>query len=160
MLNFYIDNMRSSALTFKIKSGIFVKDKYTPLLQGIINLILSLWFVKLWELTGVLFATTLSILSIGFWQFPRLCYKYTFKKPLWNYFKKYILYTSLALTCTLISSFICRNIEISNLFLKVVINGVISLGITSSIYFLCLFRTAQFQQLKLYINVIFNRGKS
>ena len=80
LFNFYIDSMRSSALTFKVKSGIFVKDRFTPLIQGVINLLLSLLFVRIWGLTGVLAATGISILSIGFWQWPRLIYKYTFKK--------------------------------------------------------------------------------
>ena len=46
LFNFYIDSMRSSALTFKVKSGIFVKDRFTPLIQGVINLLLSLLLLE------------------------------------------------------------------------------------------------------------------
>ena len=160
LLNFYIDNMRSSALTFKIKSGIFVNDRFTPLLQGIINLVLSLIFVKFWGLTGVLFATTLSMLSIGFWQFPRLCYKYTFHKSLWNYFKKYILYSSVALASLGISMFICSQVQIQQMLLQAIINGVISAIIILSVYLLCFYKTAQFAQVLTYIKVIFNRNRA
>ena len=42
---FYVNGMRFMVMTFKFKSGIFVYDQYTPFIQGIINLVLSLLFV-------------------------------------------------------------------------------------------------------------------
>ena len=58
--------IRVSAFKFNGKSGIFFPDKYTTLLQGIINLILSLLLIQYYDLFDVLFATALSVLAIGF----------------------------------------------------------------------------------------------
>lgn len=155
LLNFYIDLMRSTALTFKTKAGIFVKDKYTPLLQGIINLVLSYIFVQYWGLVGVLFATSISILSIGFWQFPRLCYKFIFHKSLWNYFRKYFSYSLVAGSALFISYSLCTYFSLDNALLQVISNGVISILIIVGVYFLLFHRTTQYAQLLVYVkNVI------
>lgn len=158
--NFYINNMRSSALTFKTKSGIFVKDRFTPLFQGIINLVLSLLFVRWWGLTGVLFATTLSVLSIGFWQFPRLCYKYTFHQPLWNYFRKYIFYTTVWGVAFILSVAICSIIYVHQPFLKAISNGIITLSITLLVYFIAFHRTHQYNELVKYVKILFPNKKT
>lgn len=154
--NFYIDNMRNSSFTFKIKSGIFTKDKYTPLLQGIINVILSLVFVKWWGLAGVLFATTLSMLSIGFWQFPRLCYKHIFHTSLWNYFRKYLYYTIVGLATLVISFLICSKIHANNILLQTLLNGLVSIFITISIYIIVFYKTEPFQQTLYHIKLLRN----
>lgn len=155
LINFYINNMRNSALTFKTKSGIFVKDRFTPLLQGCINLALSLILVQFWGLTGVLAATGISILSIGFWQFPRLIYKYTFNKSLWNYFKVYGYYTLIGLMALYSSSYICQYNEIENLLGHTIVNGIISLSCIAIAYYISFSHTAPFKQLIVYIKTVF-----
>lgn len=154
LLNFYIDLMRSTALTFKTKAGIFVKDRYTPLLQGCINLILSYVFVQYWGLSGVLFATSISILSVGFWQFPRLCYKYVFNKPLWNYFRKYIIYSLVAVGALILSYYICKNISYESPLLQAVCNGLISIAIIVIVYYLSFHRTSPYIQLLQYVKLL------
>lgn len=150
LINFYINNMRNSALTFKTKAGIFIKDRYTPLLQGIINLTLSLIFVRHWGLSGVLAATAISILSIGFWQFPRLIYKYTFRKSLWNYFKMYIFYTIAGFSTLLISFYLCQFNNIQNLLFHTIFNGVISICCILVIFYALFYKTNEFIELKSY----------
>ena len=149
--------MRSSALTFKVKSGIFVQDRFTPLLQGVINLILSLIFVKYFDLAGVLIATGISILSIGFWQFPRLIYKHTFKQPLRKYFIKYAQYTTIALIVIFLSSNLCNLVSTDILMLKIVINAMISLVIITITYYLFFRTTDSYSELLLYVKAILKK---
>lgn len=159
LFNFYVDNMRNSALTFKTKSGIFVQDRFTPLLQGIINLILSLIFVHYWGLFGVLLATSISILSIGFWQFPRLIYKHTFKQPLKRYFYRYTLYTSIAFVTLISSSMICQITPIANPLLKATGNATISILCIIIIYFCAFKHSPQYKSLLTYISNIYHSNK-
>ena len=151
LFNFYIDQMRSTSLTFKVKAGIFVKDKFTPLLQGIINLVLSFIFVHFWGLFGVLFATSISILSIGFWQFPRLCYKYIFHKSLWNYFKKYISYTFVAILSLALSYLICNFFSLRHALLQTMCNGIITIIIVATVYYISFRHTIQYEKLFTYL---------
>ncbi len=151
LFNFYIDVMRSTASTFKTKAGIFVKDRYTPLLQGIINLILSYIFVQYWGLAGVLFATSISILSIGFWQFPRLCYKYVFHQSLWKYFQKYLLYSSVAFAVLMLSMWLCNTIYVNEVLLQFLINVLLTITIVLLVYYVAFHRTIQYKHLFLYV---------
>lgn len=157
LINFYIDNMRSSALIFKTKSGIFVQDRFTPLIQGIINLVLSLILVKYLDLAGVLIATGISILSIGFWQFPRLIYKHTFNQPLKKYFYQYIHYSIVAILVIYISSHICKLVSTNYLFLNIIVNSLISILVATITYFLFFSKTAQYKELLNYIKSIIRK---
>lgn len=146
LANLFIFGMRSSALTFKVKSGIFLQDRFSPLIQGVINLVLSLVFVRFWGITGVLFGTTVSVLSVGFWQYPRLVYKYTFKKPLRLYFIKYAKYAALAVASWFVSWRLCALLEGTQLW-TVVCRGLISLLVPAGIYYLMLHRTEEMRAL-------------
>jgi O-antigen/teichoic acid export membrane protein len=154
LFNFFVDNMRSSALIFKTKSGIFTQDKFSPLLQGIINLVLSLFLVRYFELAGVLIATGISILSIGFWQFPRLIYKYTFGKPLRLYFKTFFSYVAISLLALIISITICSLFQTDNYFLKTIINSVISIVIIIVLYTIAYYKSEPANDLFFHLKLI------
>lgn len=158
LFNFYIDGMRTSVLTFKTKAGIFTKDRFTPLLQGIINLILSIILVRILGLAGVLLATGISILSIGFWQWPRLVYKNVFHVSLWPYFRQYIQYflvCVLTIFCALMTSL---TINIDNLILKIGCDFIITTTLIIVIYYLFFGRMFEFRQLVQYCKSVLHRG--
>lgn len=159
LLNAYIMTMRGSAFIFKQKAGIFMQDRFTPLLQGTINVALSIIFVQYWGLAGVIFATIISLLSIGFWQFPRLCYKYIFHLSVARYFHVYIIYTLAMLSALTISHIICNYISINDLFIQSIVNGMISFITFIIIVFFFFYYTYPFQQLLKYINILFSKAK-
>ncbi|NDV60232.1 lipopolysaccharide biosynthesis protein [Bacteroides sp. 519] len=146
LINLYIFGMRISAHIFKVKSGIFLQDKFSPLLQGCLNLILSLVLVQFWGITGVLLATTLSVLSIGFWQFPYLVYKYTFKKSLRFYFVRYAKYSLCAFIVWAITFYLCNLIQ-GNSLIIIVYKGTLSLVISIGLYYVLLGKTSEMQRL-------------
>jgi O-antigen/teichoic acid export membrane protein len=146
LLNLFIFGMRSSALTFKVRSGIFVQDRFSPLIQGVVNLALSLWWVQLWGITGVLAATTVSVLAVGFWQYPRLIYKYTFHRPLREYFARYAIYTALALVALGVSRWVCGFFAHSGIW-AIVERALVSLVVSGIIYWIFLHRTVEMRSL-------------
>lgn len=146
LVNLYIFSMRISAQIFKVKSGIFVQDKFSPLIQGCANLILSLIFVQFWGITGVLLASTISILSIGFWQFPFLVYKYTFKKPLKLYFLSYAKYTLIAFISWVVTYYLCYQLQDNSLG-GIFIKSTISLIIPAGLYYILFGRTNEMRSL-------------
>ena len=150
LLNFFLDSIRTTALTFKMKAGIFVNDRWTPFLQGLINLLLSLLLVKIWGITGVLLATSISILSIGFWQFPRLCYKFIFHKPLWDYFRRLICYSLVAIVALLISFVLCCIIRVEGLLLRLVLNALISGVVVVLVFWLLFHRLDEYNKVRGY----------
>lgn len=156
LLNFYIDGMRTTILTFKSKAGIFTKDKFTPLLQGLINLILSLLFVRYWGLKGVLMATSISIIAISFWQWPRLIYRYVFHVKLKEFFYHYFFYFAAFIISLIISLVLASLFNSFDVLLQVIVNCLMSLVVTIGIYIILFRKTSEYSQLKHYCLSVFN----
>ncbi len=87
-INYFISFMRKATMSFKDAAGLFYNDRYKPLLEGIVNLILSLIFVFIWDIVGVLLATIITNIFITHIIEPYVLYKHGFDKSP----KKYYLY--------------------------------------------------------------------
>lgn len=155
LVNFYITGLRSSILTFKAKGGIFVQDQYMPLVEGFVNLGAGLLLVKYLGLAGIFLGTTISSLSIVFWNAPRLVYKHIFNKPLWPYFKQYIFYVILTLISCFITTNICKFLVAGNGFMSLVARGIICVIIPNAIYVALFYRSEEFRYIKNVIRILF-----
>ena len=147
LLNCYINGLRSSIGTFKVKAGIFVQDKYMPLIEATINLISSIILVKYLGLVGIFLGTTLSTLCIVFWNVPRLVYKNVFNKSLSSYFIKYAFYAILTIITGIITNILCNFFTSGNNFISLVIRGIVCVVIPNAIYISIFFNTEEFQYL-------------
>lgn len=154
LFNFFIDGMRVSAFMFKTKAGIFKQDRFTPLLQGILNLGLSLLLVRFLGLGGVLIATGLSILAIGFWQWPRLIYKFVFNVKLKEYFFRYGIYSCVLLLTVTSSILITQLINFDSVIFDLSIKSFITFIIILSVYYMSFRKTYEFKQLKEYCKLL------
>lgn len=156
LLNMYLLGMRGSAYIFKTKAGLFMQDRFSPFIQSVINVALSVWLVHIWQLAGVLLATAISLMSIGVWQFPHLCYKHIFHRPLSEYFIKYFTY---ALTCgatLFLSHLLCELVIFHNNLLQAIVNGIISLFTIIVVYWFLFRRSYQYVNTVEYIKATFS----
>lgn len=153
IINFYINGLRSSVLTFKVKGGIFVQDKYMPLIESVIILGASLILVKYFALAGIFLGTTISILSTVFWNAPRLIYKKIFNTPVRSYFYNYVFYAALTIFSCIITTYVCNVLVSGSSFISLVVKGSICLIIPNAIYVLIFYRSKEFQYIK---NVLTN----
>ncbi|MDH4423927.1 hypothetical protein QEZ44_21410 [Bacillus cereus] len=154
LINFYITGLRVSIMTFKAKGGIFVQDKYMPLIEAAINLGASLVLVKYIGLAGIFLGTTISTLSTVFWNVPRLVYKHIFNMSVWSYFKKYIFYAILTLITCFITTNICNVLVISSGFMSLVAKGIICLIVPNIIYFFVFYKKEEFQYIKSILGFV------
>ena len=147
LVNFYLTGMRQTIVTFKSKAGLFSQDKYVMLIEGIINLIASLIFIKHFGLVGVFLGTIVSYLMLSFWNQPRIVYKAFFEKPLREYFMKYIEFTVIALITLAITTFTCNMIISGDTFTSLMARGIICIIVPNFIYFLIFYKVAEFKYL-------------
>lgn len=145
--NFYLTGIRSSIVTFKAKAGLFANDKYIPLIEGIINLILSIVFIKYLGLAGVFLGTTCSYLMLSFWNQPRIVYKEYFKKSVWKYFNKYVFFTVLAISTGMVVNLICNYLFSGYSFMSLVLRGIVCVVVINVVYLSIFFRTKEFKHL-------------
>ena len=152
LINFYIAGMRNSIGTFKVKAGIFVQDKYAPLIEAIINLGASLTLVKYFGISGIFMGTTISTLVIPFWIHPTLVYKSVFNKPVIEYFKTYLFYIILTIVAGFATTIVINKLVLGIGFASLIIKGIICVIIPNIIYISIFYKSEEFR----YILKIFN----
>jgi len=97
VINFFLSGMRKSVLVFRDAYGLFWQDRYKPLFESLVNLVASIVLYFAFGMIGIFIGTTISTLSTCFWIEPFVLYKHGFKSPVWDYFRRYLLYGSVLL---------------------------------------------------------------
>lgn len=145
LINFYLTGLRASVSTFKTKAGIFVNDKYAPLIESIVNLGVSIILVKYFGIAGIFMGTTISTLCVPLWLQSKLVYNKVFQKSVVEYFKKYVFYMFLTVMVGAMTTFLCNTFVVMGGFISLVIKGVICV-LTVNIFYLLIFsKTDEFK---------------
>lgn len=93
VFSIYINGAQYAAYTFRTTQGLFVQSRWVPLISAIINIVLSVWWGKLYGLSGIFIATGVSRLCTTTIVDPWLVYKNNFSKKPYEYYMKYGLET-------------------------------------------------------------------
>ena len=127
-LNGFVQFMRQSTLAFREATGMFYNDRWKPLFEGLMNLALSVFFVKRIGLVGVILATTVTNLLICHVVEPYVLYKHAFgSSPATYYVKNYSMIGLFLLGLLCMSSL---RISLQNPWAGLLVNGSISVGIS------------------------------
>lgn len=145
-LIFFIDGMRQTVQRFRNALGIFVNDKYRPLIEAILNLLISvICSVKL-GISGIFIGTIVSMIFSAIIE-VYILYKYGFEKSIKSFiyiYFKYIVITIVALTVTIIVNSNLGDISIFDFFIK----GAFTIINCNLIFLICTFRTKEFKYFK------------
>lgn len=127
-LNGFVQFMRQSALTFRDATGAFYNDRWKPLAEGIMNIVLSVLLVQKIGVTGVIAATIVTNLVLCHIIEPYVLYKNSFcASPKKYYFKNYtmIVLFVVQLLC-LDRIMVCRHSQWEELLINGCISALIS----------------------------------
>ncbi|MDE7016253.1 MAG: polysaccharide biosynthesis protein [Lachnospiraceae bacterium] len=91
LIDFYFKGGRTVLLNYKIAAGVFEQDRYLPLIQGAINLVISIVGAKMIGLAGVYVGTVVSGILANLIR-PVIIYRDCFSKSVWYYFRDSIQY--------------------------------------------------------------------
>lgn len=84
-LYFFLTNLRLIPNSFIGVSPLFTRDALRPLIQAVINLVVSILLALYIGIDGVIIGSIVCVLLTVFWREPYLLYKYFFKKSGWYY---------------------------------------------------------------------------
>lgn len=127
-VNYYIQFMRQAALSFRDATGTFYYDRYKPFIEGIVNVVLSIIFVKVWGISGVIIATILTNIFICHIVEPYVLYKHALKKsPKKYYLKNYSFILTIIIFIYLYEKI--NIFSINNIYYQFLVNGLIAVGI-------------------------------
>lgn len=98
ILNFFLMGMRQPNVLVIEAAGLFNKLRAKAVLEVVVNLVVSLLFLVVLKMGiyGVLFGTTVSMVSVCIWWESAAVHKYAFEKKLGRYARKYIKYLLVA----------------------------------------------------------------
>ncbi|WP_147533179.1 lipopolysaccharide biosynthesis protein [Bacillus marasmi] len=147
LVNFYLTGMRACITTFKEGGGIFVLDKYTPIIEAGLNVGISMILVHYLGLAGIFLGTTISLLAV-FWYPPRLVFKNIFGQKVSTYFWKYGFYSLLAVVTCVVTTLLIDHLFSGNSLLILVGKGLVCLFVPNLVYLLVFFKRPEFQYLK------------
>lgn len=140
---FYVYGIRRVVLMTKDSAGLFRPDRYFAITEAVFNIVASILLVGITKsVDGLILANTLSMLIIPLWTQPTIIYKYIFKIKPFEYYIKYILYAVLTAAITVICYFVSNIlITTANIYLEILLKGLICLIIPNVINFVIFFRT-------------------
>lgn len=129
-INYFIQFMRQSVLSFRDATGTFYHDRFKPIFEGILNLALSLIFVNYFGLIGVLLATIITNITITHTVEPYVLYKYAFElSPKKQYIRDYL--GIIIFSTVILGSWLFESDFNTNIYLNLLFKGLLSVFISS-----------------------------
>ena len=92
-INYYLFGMRRTCMSFREATGNYEKDKYSPIIEAVINIGTSIVLAKYLGIAGVVLGTIISCLCTNFWWEPLIITKKSLTITLKDYFIMYAKYT-------------------------------------------------------------------
>ena len=155
-INFYMEGMRLSIDSIKDASGTYFQDRFIPLFQAIINIVVSITLVIPFGVLGVVLGTLISNIALPLWNRPYIIYKYVFhsspKNYYINYIKNVLVMLIVGIVCYYVINYIDLRINILNFIINILVYVVIYIICITLIYF-------KNENFSFYINLFLKRIK-
>lgn len=151
VINRFIIGFRDSTLVFRDAMGLFWYDRYKPVLEILVNLIVSITLVQIIGISGVFLGTIISGITVCCTIEPYVLFKYGFKMNMSKYYLKVIPFIVLIFLSTILLYIveIRLPINVMGLFLR----GIISVFGYNAIMFIIFHKTEEFRELKETLSV-------
>ena len=137
LLNFTLSRVVNTAIyTYRQAAGLWWEDRFRPIVQGIINLGLSLYLVNYFGINGVLLSTTFCTLFIAIAWGGRILFKYYFKCSMKEFYTLSIFYMTITVFVAIVCYYICNIMITSNTFFTLIIKTIITFFISNTLFFI------------------------
>jgi hypothetical protein len=136
-VNFYLGSLREGILVFRDSLGVFWYDRYKAVAEAVINLVVSVILAQFFGTAGVLLGTVISTLTTSAWVEPYMLYKHRLGVPLWEFWKRAVMYAVIAIGVFLCTHWICQMYQGSDIMMllyRVAICCLVPNGILLLIY--------------------------
>lgn len=146
LIDFYFKGERVVLSNYKTAAGVFEQDKFLPLVQGAVNLVLSIVLVQRIGLLGVYIGTIVSGLIANIIR-PVIIYRTCFDRKANGYFYDALRYIGVSLLALVICAF-AGNVVLSTVsLLRMIVMAVIVTVVYNGIFLLFFGRTFEFKYL-------------
>lgn len=142
-LYFYVLRMGDVKAIYQEATGLWWQNRYRAIGEIILNIILNIWLIHIWGVSGVVIATVFSLLIVNFGLGSHIVFKYYFKN---GKLKEYFLDHAVFLMCTVFSGITMYGIslELGNSIAHCIVKLLCSVCIPSLLLFLVFHKTKCF----------------
>ena len=127
LIDYYFKGERVVLSNYKTAAGVFEQDKYLPLVQGAVNLVISVMLVIKIGLIGVYIGTIVSGLLANIIR-PVIIYRVCFERKATSYFYDTVRYAAViilaAACCVLCSNIFMKEVTIASFAVMIIITLV------------------------------------
>lgn len=137
VVNFYLQGMRGSVLTFRNAYGLFWQDRYKPLAEMATNVVLSVLLAPRYGVAGVLMGTVFATLLTCSWVEPLIVFRHGFQKPVSLYFARYLGQVLSVAFASVVTVSICSVIQLQGsvgLLLRFVVSLCVSCAVLVGLF--------------------------
>ena len=127
VINFYQEGMRASILTFKDAAGIYHEDRFIPVIEATMNVIISILLAFRMGITGVFIGTIISSSVVYFYSYPKYVCKPLFNMRWSNYIRQTLAHLLVVVLCMWSTQFCISRIPIQNLMGRTLMSVFISI---------------------------------
>ena len=160
-INFYLLGMQGGTSVFRDAQGIFWQGKLRPLLQGVLNLVISIVLVKwMGNLTAVFLGTVISRVLTITWFDPYVIHKYGFKdmSKIKIFIKKYVRYIILTIVAGIVA-FLLSSLYSGNSIGGLIYRMLVSAIIVFAVFLGFTFKTQEFNFLYEIVKNMLKKNK-
>ena len=146
-------------MAFRNAAGICYEDRFIPIVESIVNLVVSIILVEFMGLAGVFIGTIISTMVLHLWSFPKYTYSVLFKRKKRQYVFEFLKYISIMILVWIETALLNNIIIFDNTILEV-IKSTIATFIIVNLTLIILFRnTEEYNYYKEFILQKLKRGK-
>ena len=155
---FYVNGIRNANLMAKGSLGLFWNDRYRPLIQAAVNLIVSIILAQHLGMLGIFWGTTISVVVTCTFYDAIILFRYGFLCSIKPYLKKFFFYNIAVLLAGLATNFACSFIvgaTVKSFIFKI----IICLIVPNVTFFVCFYKTDEFQYFFKLVKGLLNKWK-
>lgn len=157
-LNFWQTGMRNAPSVFKGAAGIYYEDRFVPIIESVINIVVSIILALKFGIIGIFIGTFISSLCLFLYSYPFLVYKKVFKRRPQEYFVSLVILAAewilIFVLMGAVTGVYDRIITINNYIIDFIVRGV-TLFISANIILLIIYGRSE--EFKYYVSLV--KGK-
>lgn len=151
LILFYINYMQNVVRSFKEGAGLYWQERYRPILECFLNVVLSVYFINGFGLFGLFTANIFSRLLTSFWIEPFVLFRNSLKLTLMKYWKIYFQYTFVILCIVCINIFINKKIFNEVTVITLCLKTILCFIISNLIWIIVFRKSSELEDLKKFL---------
>ena len=164
-LNFYMIGIRKVPLTFKEAMGLLWYDRYKPIVEAVINVVVSIAAIQSMGIAGIFFGTIFSMAVTSLWVEPLVLFRHGLKRSMGEFWMKEFVYLNFSGAMIALTHYadllLVENMLRLTGWLEVLAKLGVCIVIPNAVIVLCFCRMKEFGDLFGAVeHIVFKKNKS